>query len=67
MYKRMFSMKFLPGGRGLWAMGTVLTGDRKLYSALDNCAFISTELMKNDSYRTSFPFEFQMDCSMLGK
>lgn len=26
MYDRIFNMKFLPPGRGLWAMGTELTG-----------------------------------------
>uniref|UniRef100_A0A7S3PDB1 ribonucleoside-triphosphate reductase (thioredoxin) n=1 Tax=Aplanochytrium stocchinoi TaxID=215587 RepID=A0A7S3PDB1_9STRA len=42
MYRRIFSMKFLPPGRGLWAMGTALTEDRELYAALNNCAFVST-------------------------
>ncbi|CAM9590878.1 unnamed protein product, partial [Choristocarpus tenellus] len=36
MYRRMFAMKFLPPGRGLWAMGSKLTTERKLYAALNN-------------------------------
>lgn len=36
-------MKFLPPGRGLWAMGSKLTTERRLYAALNNCAFVSTE------------------------
>lgn len=42
MYRRMFDMKFLPPGRGLWAMGSKLTTERRLYAALNNCAFVST-------------------------
>ncbi len=37
MYDMIFNMKFLPAGRGLWAMGTPITEERKLYSALNNC------------------------------
>lgn len=43
MYRRMFAMKFLPPGRGLWAMGSKLTTERRLYAALNNCAFVSTK------------------------
>ena len=63
MYERIFEMKFLPPGRGLWAMGTSLTRDRKLYAALNNCAFVSTEDIAEDPVR---PFCFLMDSSMLG-
>jgi ribonucleoside-diphosphate reductase alpha chain len=38
----MFQMKFLPPGRGLWAMGTEFVSERGS-SALFNCAFCSTE------------------------
>ncbi len=48
MYDRMFYMKFLPPGRGLWAMGTSITEERKLYAALNNCAFVSTKTLKDD-------------------
>ena len=43
MYERIFTMKFLPPGRGLWCMGTPVTEERGLFAALNNCAFISTE------------------------
>eukprot|EP01133_Synstelium_polycarpum_P002458 gene2458-2794_t len=63
MYERIFSMKFLPPGRGLWAMGSPLTETRGLYAALNNCAFVSTETMR---HAPSKPFIFLMDASMLG-
>ena len=63
MYDRIFQMKFLPPGRGLWAMGTIITEERKLYAALNNCAFVSTKTLKDDY---SKPFTFLMDASMLG-
>ena len=40
MYERIFNMKFLPPGRGLWAMGTPITEEKNLYAALNNCAFV---------------------------
>jgi len=63
MYDRMFHMKFLPAGRGLWAMGTDLIHTKKLHAALANCAFYSTE---NIDTVFSRPFKFMMDMSMLG-
>ena len=63
MYDRMFNMKFLPPGRGLWAMGTAITEEKKLYAALNNCAFVSTGTIKEDYAK---PFCFLMDASMLG-
>jgi adenosylcobalamin-dependent ribonucleoside-triphosphate reductase len=63
MYDRMFNMKFLPPGRGLWAMGTAITEEKGLYAALNNCAFVSTSTLKEDY---SKPFCFLMDASMLG-
>ena len=63
MYDRIFNMKFLPPGRGLWAMGTAITEERGLYAALNNCAFVSTKTLKEDY---SKPFCFLMDASMLG-
>lgn len=63
MYDRIFTMKFLPPGRGLWAMGTPLTEERGLFAALNNCAFVSTENIKDD---LAAPFTFLMDASMLG-
>jgi len=63
MYDRIFNMKFLPPGRGLWAMGSEITEERGLYAGLNNCAFVSTETIKDDK---SKPFKFLMDMSMLG-
>jgi ribonucleoside-triphosphate reductase len=63
MYDRMFNMKFLPPGRGMWAMGSPLTEERGLYAALNNCAFVSTEYIDKE---TTEPFTFLMDASMVG-
>ena len=63
MYDRIFTMKFLPPGRGLWAMGTSITEKKGLYAALNNCAFVSTATIKEDYAK---PFCFLMDASMLG-
>ena len=63
MYDRIWNMKFLPPGRGLWAMGTEMTKKKGLHAALNNCAFVSTDTIKED---LSKPFTFLMDASMLG-
>jgi ribonucleoside-triphosphate reductase (thioredoxin) len=63
MFLRMFQMKFLPPGRGIWAMGSEITEERGLYAALNNCAFVSTEGIGE---KLSKPFRFLMDMSMLG-
>lgn len=63
MFTRMFRFKFLPPGRGLWAMGTPITEERGLFAALNNCAFVSTADMASEPSR---PFTFLMDASMLG-
>ncbi|KNC83037.1 hypothetical protein SARC_04685 [Sphaeroforma arctica JP610] len=66
MYKRIFEMKFLPPGRGLWAMGSPLTEERGLYAALNNCAFVSTADIQDSQTNVSAPFKFLMDAAMLG-
>lgn len=63
MYERMWSMKFLPPGRGLWAMGSPLTEEKGLFAALNNCAFVSTQFLAKELHE---PFTFLMDASMLG-
>lgn len=63
MFTRMFQMKFLPPGRGLWCMGTSVTEERGLYVALNNCAFVSTKDMDKSPCT---PFLFLFDYSMLG-
>lgn len=44
MYDKFYHMKFLPPGRGIWAMGTSITVEKELFSALNNCAFVSTDV-----------------------
>jgi len=68
MFDRIFHMKFLPPGRGLWAMGSPLTEERHLYASLNNCAFVSTEALHDYGKNQEFskPFTFLMDASMLG-
>lgn len=44
-------------------MGSALTETKGLYAALNNCAFVSTENMKE---HPSKPFAFLMDLAMLG-
>lgn len=63
MYDRIFQMKFLPPGRGLWAMGSPIIEEKGLYAALNNCAFVSTDAIDKEPTK---PFEFVMDMSMLG-
>lgn len=63
MYDLMFNVKMLPGGRGLWAMGTKITEDKHLYAALNNCAFVTTDDIETS---LSEPFTFLMDSCMLG-
>lgn len=63
MYERMFSMKFLPAGRGLWAWGTPITEEKGLYLALNSCAMVTTENIRE---KLAEPFCFLMDASMLG-
>lgn len=62
MYERMFTFKFLPPGRGLWACGTDII-KKGLGAAMNNCGFCSTEHIDKDF---SKPFTFMMDMSMLG-
>jgi len=56
-------MKFLPPGRGLWAMGSPLVHERGVFAALNNCSFVSTENITTDLTK---PFEFMMGMSMVG-
>ena len=65
MYSRMFEMKFLPPGRGLWAMGTDIVTKKGLTAALNNCAFVSTKDM-GITEPFSKPFSFLQDMCMLG-
>lgn len=62
MFQRMWDMKFLPPGRGLWMMGTEFMWTRGS-AALNNCGFVSTRDVASDPAE---PFCFLMDMSMLG-
>jgi len=62
MFQRMWDMKFLPPGRGLWMMGTEFMWTRGC-AALNNCGFVSTRDISSDPAE---PFCFLMDMSMLG-
>lgn len=63
MYDRIFNMKFLPPGRGLWAMGSPVVEERGNFASLFNCGFTSTENIKETLEES---FCFLMDGSMLG-
>jgi len=62
MFHLMWEFKFLPPGRGLWAMDIELL-KKRLVGVVLNCAFISTEDIDMDF---SYPFCFLMDTAMLG-
>jgi adenosylcobalamin-dependent ribonucleoside-triphosphate reductase len=61
-YRRMWSFKWLPPGRGLFFMGTEAL-QIKGGAALNSCGFVST---RNISSKFSQPFCDLMDYSMLG-
>ncbi|KCV67344.1 hypothetical protein H696_06226 [Fonticula alba] len=80
MYDAMFHMRFLPPGRGLWAMGSELTENparrADAQAALFNCGFPAWrrgprsmgDLLADagSETRPSRPFSFLMDGAMLG-
>lgn len=59
-YDRLFNMKWLPSGRGLWAMGSPLVMEGNNSAPLQSCAFASTEGSIAEA------MEFLFDASMLG-
>lgn len=65
-FDRMFHFKWLPPGRGLWAMGTTFVHDTHNSAALQNCAFLSTERMGESIEQAVLPFVRLMEMSMLG-
>lgn len=62
MYRRMWSFKWLPPGRGLWMMGAPAV-ERLGGAALNNCGFFSTKGIAVDF---ADPFCWLMDMLMLG-
>lgn len=66
MYDRIFTMKFLPPGRMLWALGTPIIHQKRIGQALFNCAFVSTDRIGESVEEAVKPFAFMMDMSMVG-
>lgn len=62
MYQRMWDLKFLPSGRGLWLMGTNFMY-KNGSAGLCSCAFTTTKNI--DQYPTE-PFVWAMEGLMLG-
>jgi len=63
-YDRMFTLKWTPPGRGLWAFGTPMTMEKKNSASLQNCAMVSTrDIDRNDPGSL---FAWIMDALMLG-
>lgn len=61
-YERMFVMKWLPPGRGLWMMGSDFVEERT-QAGLFNCAFRTT---KDLNTKGGYVFAWMMDALMLG-
>lgn len=62
MFQKIWDMKFLPPGRGLWLMGTPII-DKIGSAGLNNCGFISTKHINEDF---AYPFCWAADMLMLG-
>ena len=61
-YRRMWSFRWTPSGRGLWIMGTRFVYERGS-AALNNCGFVSTRELGSDYAE---PFSWVLGMSMLG-
>jgi ribonucleotide reductase alpha subunit len=63
-YDRLFTLKWTPPGRGLWAFGTPMTMESRNSASLQNCAMVSTrDIDRNDPGAL---FAWVMDALMLG-
>jgi hypothetical protein len=62
MYEMMWLFKFLPPGRGMWAMGSDYVAERG-GACLNNCGFVTTKDIAANPTRWA---EFIMDMSMVG-
>jgi adenosylcobalamin-dependent ribonucleoside-triphosphate reductase len=63
-YERMFTLKWTPPGRGLWAFGTPMTMEKRNSASLQNCAMVSTrDIERHDPGAL---FAWVMDALMLG-
>lgn len=66
-YDRMFEFKWLPPGRGIWAMGTEAVNGERNSAMLYNCAVLSTGKISSHSAKSAvFPFTRLMEMSMNG-
>lgn len=66
-YERMFTFKWTPPGRGMWAMGTYMVHGLQNSAALYNCAFLTTaKLSAHSKYEAVWPFSRLMEMSMWG-
>lgn len=65
MFRLMWEFKFLPPGRGLWAMGTPLVMERNNGAALLNCGFCSTQEIDFD-FPAPFCFLFEASAHGVG-
>lgn len=66
-YDRMYEFKWLPPGRGLWAMGTQAVNGERNSAMLYNCAVLSTAKISSHSAKSAvFPFVRLMEMSMNG-
>lgn len=66
-YDRMFNFKWMPPGRGLANMGTMMIHQENNSATLQNCAFVSTEKISSRSVKeATLPFERIMEMSMNG-
>ena len=63
MYDRMWNLLWLPGGRGVYAMGSRIVEEKGLFAALYNCKFLSSKDMKQDPVAI---FADMADASMCG-
>ena len=61
LFSRIWNLVMTPPGRGLWAMGSPMTEEKRLYASLNNCGFTSTQ-----NLTSAEPFSFLMDMAMLG-
>lgn len=69
LYERMFVFKWTPPGRGMWALGTPIILEKEMYSALQNCGFVSTKHFADPDVTLEEklgPFTWMMDGSMQG-
>jgi len=62
-FDRLFTLKWTPPGRGLFAMGTPLVHSKQGAAALNNCGFVSTEDIDKEF---GGPFRWLMEMGMFG-